>query len=482
MAGRVSKPTRHILEGGRPTPFDLNVEKVLEDWEPHHAIREVIANALDEQALSGTRDIRIYKDRQNRWHIRDYGRGLRYQHLTQKENDEKLKNPHLTGRFGVGLKDALATFDRRGIGVHILSRHGNISLGKTEKHGFKDIVTLHALVARPSEPGYVGTDVVLSDCSDEDIRRAKAFFLRFSAEREIEHNKQGAILSKRDGSAHIYINGVRVAEEENFLFSYNITSITAAIRKALNRERTNVGRMAYADRVKAILLNCRDKRTASQLVQDLEEYETGRLHDELKWTDVAVHACKLLNALDKVVFVTPQERGEETFLVNQAREDGYRVVTIPRNVRERIAGEKDLAGNPVMDLTRYTRAYNESFVFTFVSPNELTAREREVYAQTEKILALIGGRPRVLKTVAISETMRVDARRHAEAAGVWEHHLGRIVVKRSELRSLPTYSATLLHEVAHATTGGAPDLTPEFEDRLTEQLGQVAVNALDRSD
>ncbi len=29
--------------------FDLNIEEILEDWEPYHAIREVIANALDEK-------------------------------------------------------------------------------------------------------------------------------------------------------------------------------------------------------------------------------------------------------------------------------------------------------------------------------------------------------------------------------------------------------------------------------------------------
>jgi hypothetical protein len=37
--------------------FDLNIEKVLENWETYHALREVIANALDEAALSGTQDI-----------------------------------------------------------------------------------------------------------------------------------------------------------------------------------------------------------------------------------------------------------------------------------------------------------------------------------------------------------------------------------------------------------------------------------------
>ena len=29
--------------------FDLNIEKILENWEVYHAIREIIANALDEQ-------------------------------------------------------------------------------------------------------------------------------------------------------------------------------------------------------------------------------------------------------------------------------------------------------------------------------------------------------------------------------------------------------------------------------------------------
>lgn len=43
--------------------FDLNIEKVLEDWEIFHGLREVIANAIDEQLLTKTDDIRILKDR-----------------------------------------------------------------------------------------------------------------------------------------------------------------------------------------------------------------------------------------------------------------------------------------------------------------------------------------------------------------------------------------------------------------------------------
>lgn len=39
--------------------FDLNIEKILENWEIYHAVREIIANALDEQKLTGTKDISI---------------------------------------------------------------------------------------------------------------------------------------------------------------------------------------------------------------------------------------------------------------------------------------------------------------------------------------------------------------------------------------------------------------------------------------
>ncbi len=139
--------------------FDLNIEKILEGWESCHAIRELIANALDEQTLSDTREPEIFKDRRGWWHIRDFGRGLRYQHLTQNESKEKLRNAEkVVGKFGVGLKDALATLNRRGVKGRISSRHGDISLQMAPKHGFGDVHTLHAIVDNPKNCR--GTDVL----------------------------------------------------------------------------------------------------------------------------------------------------------------------------------------------------------------------------------------------------------------------------------------------------------------------------------
>ena len=121
--------------------FDLNIEKILENWEVYHAVREIIANALDEQKLTGTKDISIRKEN-GIWHITDYGRGLNYHHLTQNENDEKLSAEGLIGKFGVGLKDSLAVFYRNGIHVTIRSCYGVITLKQMKKAGFDDVMTL----------------------------------------------------------------------------------------------------------------------------------------------------------------------------------------------------------------------------------------------------------------------------------------------------------------------------------------------------
>ncbi len=454
--------------------FDLNIETVLENWHVSDALREIIANAIDEQVLTASREPDIFQDGQG-WHIRDYGRGLEYQHLTQNENEEKLSKPGLViGKFGVGLKDALATLDRRSIGLAIQARHGDITLGRFPKEGFPDVLTLHALISEPSDPSFAGTEFILKGVTLDQIEKAKGFFLRFSGDELLETTKYGQVLRRGRLGSRIYVNGVRVAEEEKFLFSYNITSMTKAMRKALNRERTHVGRTAYVDRVKDILLACREPVVADSLVNDLQQFQTGQSHDEVGWLDVAVHACGLLNAASKVIFLTPAELLTAAGMVDRAIGDGYKVVSIPDSVREKMGGLRDASGQPIVDLRQYADQWNQSFRFEFVHPKDLTAEEKQVFDQTERIFRLAGGRPKNVKEVLISTTMRLEG--YEEAEGVWEAHEERIVIKRSQLRRARDYAATLLHETVHAISG-ASDMTRAFELGLTSMLGIVADNA-----
>src|SRR5918992_646297 len=454
--------------------FDLNIERVLENWTVAHAIREVIANALDEAALTGTREPVIERDAAGRWHVRDFGRGLRYEHLTQNENREKLGNPEkVVGKFGVGLKDALATFDRHGIVVLIRSRFGDITTAKQHKHGFDDVTTLHAVIEAPSDPDMAGTDVELDGVSDADVEAAKSLFRHYAGDEVLAETAVGVVLKRPKGAARIYVNGLRVAEEQNYLFSYDITSPTKALRAALNRERSNVGRTAYTDRVKSIVLAATSEAVASALAEDLSRFESGRWHDEVQLVDVGVHACRVLNATGKVIFLTPAELNSARDFVDRAEDDGYRVVVVPQNIRRKLAGLEDITGAPIVDLDRYSAQWNESFQFSFVEPSEMTVDERAIYNRTDAILDLVGGRPKHVRDILISTTMRLGASGYAEAAGVWEPKERRIVVKRDQLRSLERYAGTLLHEIAHARSRTA-DISAGFEEALTAELGEVA--------
>lgn len=463
--------------------FDLNIEKILEGWEIRHAIREVIANALDEQALTDTPDVKIEKGPKGVWHVRDYGRGLKYEHLTQNENKEKLRNSSkVVGKFGVGLKDALATLYRRGVDVAIGSKHGDVTLDVTSKHGFSDVATLHALISPPTDADLVGTDFCFQKIADSDIAEAKKFFLKFSGETVLDSTRYGQIL-RRDakGKARIYVKGLLVAEEEEFAFSYNITSLTAAMNRALNRERTNVGRTAYADRVKAMLLDSESHDVAQTLADDLTRIEQGTNRDEVKWVDVAVHACQILNAAEKVVFVTAEQRTSASSAIDHALSDGYKVVTVPESIKERLHGIKDVRGNPVRDLDVYEQEFSESFEFKFVDPRKLSTPELAIFDMREKVANLVGGLPREVKEILISETMRPDFASTCDAAGLWEPDDRRIIIKRSELRSLEVFAGTLLHEITHARTG-CDDVTREFEHGLTLALGKTSALALKRAD
>ena len=66
----------------------------------------------------------------------------------------------MIGKFGVGLKDALAVFHRKGIGVEINSRYGHISLTMAQKSGF-DVQTLHAVFSNPIDETFVGTEFII---------------------------------------------------------------------------------------------------------------------------------------------------------------------------------------------------------------------------------------------------------------------------------------------------------------------------------
>lgn len=455
--------------------FDLNVDEVLENWEVQHALREIIANALDEQVISNTTDIGIAKDKQGSWRIRDFGRGLQIEHFTLNENQEKLNFPSgVIGKFGVGLKDALATFYRRGVSVLIRSAFGTFRLKKQHKHDFRDIVTLHVEYDDTPNP-MRGTEFVLDGVTDEDVAKAKSLFLKFAGDEILETNAYGQILRRERGTGRVYILGVFASEEPNFLFSYNVTSLTESMKKKLNRERLNVGRTTYAERVKAILKGAKSEAVQNLLVDQVLKRAAGEQCDEMAWIEISQVALNLMHQRMRVAYLTETEIQSRPDVVDLARREDYRVVVVTEQQKSKLEAQVETGGAQVRTLEAYVQEYNASFEYVFVGVEELTMEERRVYNLTPRILELVGLAPWDIPAIRLSETMRVT---NDDTQGVWDPSIPAIVIKRSGLSSAFAYAGTLLHEVGHATTGTL-DATREFERVLTTYLGRTSCRAID---
>lgn len=449
----------------------IKIEKDLENWEIYHALREIIANALDEQFLTDTQDIDIFQDKKGNWHIKDFGRGIKPEDFTRKEDGETNSSPNLIGNLGAGLKNALAIFNRNNIKVVIKSRYGLYTIGKSAREHMKQVITLICIFASQNT-SFLGTEFILTGISDKDMERARNLFLKYTKTFVMDNTPAGQILKKNTDQAAIYVRGVKVAEEANFLFSYNITLTDSNILKDLYREQPNIARNAYVDSIRNILVSSSNQKIAKALLKDLSYYEQGTNHDELRWLDVQVNAIKIVNSFSKVIFLTPEDQENFAEFMDKARQDGYDFIPIPSILKRRIQHTQDVTGAPIRNFEEFYKLYQKSFRFAFIEPKNLMPAERGIFEKTTVVFNLLGGKPHAVKQVKISEKMRKDIEGQ-KTVGLWDSNTGTIIIKRSQLASIEAYAGTLLHEISHAVSG-AEDRSRSFEQKLTNLLGALA--------
>lgn len=456
--------------------FDLNIEQVLENWEVYHAVREIIANALDETILTNTSSVDIFKDESGYWHIKDFGRGLNYQHFSQNENEEKGKAEGIIGKFGVGLKDALAVFYRHNVHVKFKSKYGVFSTQMHKKDGFRDIDTLHVVVSEPTNLDFLGTEFILS-ISDEDMAKAKSLFLTFKSDRPIEITEFGEVYKKDGEIATIYVNGIQVALEENYMFDYNITKLSMAMKKALNRERSNVGRVAYAETVKKLLLKSNSESIIQNLIYELKNYNMGGSYDEINYVDIQVHAMKTYNTRKPVMFVS-QERAYQ--LTNDDKEkikdSGRELIIVPQNAFDKIEYSKDYNGNAMGTFELVQKEYNEGFKYIWVSTESLSSSRKNVWEKRNDVMNWLGDtnwRHKIQISKTINENVSGDTQ------GVYDSNENAIIIKEDILDNETIFIDVLIHEYIHATTG-YPDNSREFENELGKIIGRMGAELFNK--
>lgn len=233
--------------------FDLNTYHVHNSWDVPKAIREFIANALDEQLLTSTPDIQIdYNSSTQTVIIQDFGRGLRLEHLVQDQNEEKNHSKSVTmGKFGYGLKDAIAYLFNQNMPVSIYSKF----LGLTPIIGAKNGTSISTIHMTGYLISYLaqGTRIEIPRVSLEQLEQAKKYFIRFNNYQQISSTKYGSVYRKWPGErSKIFISGQMITEDSNYNYHYDIIP-TKKIRDSLSRERNSLNRGIYSTRITDII-------------------------------------------------------------------------------------------------------------------------------------------------------------------------------------------------------------------------------------
>lgn len=150
-------------------------------------------------------------------------------------------------------------------------------------------------------------------------------------------------------------------------------------------------------------------------------------------------------------------------------------MTVPDRIRDELSSTDDIDGNTIRDISVYQNEYEDSFEFTRVAEADLGKRERQIWKLRHDLF----------KIVSCSDDYEFRIARQFRAIdnnstqGLHQGHDRRIVVHRDVLSEPSTFLGVLLHELAHTRTP-FPDQTREFENVLTDLLGEVGQAAVNK--
>lgn len=277
--------------------LDLNIRKTLRHWTVSKALRELLANGLDE-AKEVDVNIPQIKFKDGILTIHDEGRGIREIHFTQNENPNKAGNSDYIGKFGIGLKDAIATLYNKNKRITIESKH--LYMDKTEmkqKHDC-DEETLHIKLSKCKDKNFIGTTMTIYGINSQDVNEMRSYFPQYANLGPlIAQTIHGDIYERLPDckTCSIYINGCKVNEEPNFMYHYDVRGDTKGIMRALSsdRDRNKITKTVYADKIQQILTHASKN---SQHVRDdlLEQFDLD--DDHVKYHELSYSCIRKLES------------------------------------------------------------------------------------------------------------------------------------------------------------------------------------------
>lgn len=459
--------------------YDLNAgNENLTHWKLEHALRELIANALDEQRETETESIEVFWDEGGRLHIRDYGRGLEESHLVVGGAKLKEKDSNAIGHFDAGLKDALSVFYRDKIKVEFHSKHLYSQRLAWREKG-ENTKTIHVELKPVPDSSFVGTEFSLEGIPTASVDKATSLFLFFQDRKPIEVVKDdsggilGEIYEAVSGESYLYVNGQQMSEAKNFLFSYNLLNVSGRVKSAPGRDRQLRTFEPYKKQIVKLLRNAKSTTVIDALVEDLER-PRDQSHEEQAWTEVRLIASENRHSKGtNFVYITHEELKSLSAYDREIAEGFGYEFSEPMTLTEMRSFLSKFPDAKTLETIR--KDYDQGFEFEWVEPQDLSDDELSNFTlavESAKRTLSEGGLKHDF-TVRVSETLMVSSS-GIDTLGLWCPDEREIVLKRSVLLDLQQTYITVFHEFAHAQHGYS-DNTRDFEDDLGDMIGLLAM-------
>ncbi|WP_055669715.1 ATP-binding protein [Desnuesiella massiliensis] len=303
-----------MVKGEALEYFDLNIgQNYLSDWSASLALREIVANGIDEKG-EGNFDFNWLEN--GTIIIKDYAEGLKPEQLIFQGYDKRNRNDKI-GKFGFGLKDAIGVLWSENIIVEIRSTGYKFTFEMKEKSKGCKFKTLHACIRKFEADNFKGTEFTIYNCPFTDYEEARMNFIRYENPTILSRTTKGQILEKDTSSVtNIYLNGMKIAEDNKLRFSYNITNPSSKIKNGLNRERKYVSRIVYQSDLVNMLNKNEEEIVSDILVEQLKNSYEGNNMSEITWKDVIIKTCNYILKNNKTIFVSSEDREKTMNLIN----------------------------------------------------------------------------------------------------------------------------------------------------------------------
>lgn len=435
--------------------IDLNIKNILTNWNVSDALRELIANAFDESVLSNTKEPIISFDN-GKLVIRDFGSGINEEHFIQNENESKKAN-NVIGRFGIGLKDSISVLYRNNKKVIFKSRNGIFYPDLSYKSGLNSkIETIHIIYKRENID-FLGTEIIIEDIENDEFESAKNNFVKLSNSSPIFSCSKGEIYENSDYSS-IYYNGMKVSEDNNLLFSYNILQPNAKLNKSLNRERKMISRDAYRDNIISILkesINAKYERITNKIISNFNI-------DNNEWGFLEIKKAILDNTSS--ILVGNKNLNQNSF-ESYANKENYNVIWISDKDYKSLYNDEKFT-KKTLDYFGYE--YINDFDCIDIDPKELDEHQYNNYVWLNEQIKILSENWTELRWIYKDIKMTI-IESHPNASGLSNIETNQIKLVKNIFNNKKLLLNTTIHEICHLTSK-QKDVTLEFEKVLTSSF------------